>query len=163
MKILAIDPGPIESAYVIWDGKKITQKGKLENYTLLSELRLSWLLDSKGFDYDESVIEMIASYGMPVGQEVFDTCIWIGRFYDCFESNNKPIKLIKRKEIKLYHCGSMKAKDANIRQALIDRFEQTISGKERPKGILKGVSKDEWAALALAVYYFDLINHNLTI
>jgi len=36
MKTLAIDPGNIESAFVIWDGEIIYSKGKLKNEDLLS-------------------------------------------------------------------------------------------------------------------------------
>lgn len=62
---------------------------------------------------------MIASYGMPVGKEVFDTCVWIGRFIEAFDLE---YEYVYRKDEKMNLCHSMKAKDSNIRQALIDRF-----------------------------------------
>ncbi|MFA5300688.1 MAG: hypothetical protein WC389_21070 [Lutibacter sp.] len=153
MKVLAIDPGNIESAYVIWDGEKIHTKGKVKNDDLF--FKFTTLMIESDKYYDNVVIEMIASYGMPVGQEVFDTCVWIGRYYQKFESINHSVKLIKRGDVKLHLCNSRRAKDSNIRQALIDRFEPDITAKQRPKGILKGLTGDEWAAFALAVYYFD--------
>ena len=72
--VLAIDPGNIESAYCLIDKEtyKPIEFGKVDN------TRLLMLLGE--LDYKELAIEMIASYGMPVGKEVFDTCVWIGRF-----------------------------------------------------------------------------------
>ena len=80
--ILAIDPGNIESAYCIIDKHtyKPIEFAKVEN----KELREKLIEDLKFFPIDTLVIEMIASYGMPVGKEVFDTCVWIGRFMECF-------------------------------------------------------------------------------
>ena len=149
MKILAIDPGNIESAYVVFDGKQILQKGKVINSEMKSLITT--------LDYDVFKIEMIASYGMAVGKSVFDTCVWIGIFINTFRIASIESVYVYRKDVKMHLCNSVKAKDANIRQALIDRFEPELHPKQRPKGILKGVSKDIWSALAVAVYCYD--NH----
>ena len=63
-------------------------------------------------------IEMIAGMGMTVGQEVFDTCVWIGRFWQTvlWQAGYGPTQIFRREE-KLDLCGSLSAKDANIRQA----------------------------------------------
>lgn len=96
-------------------------------------------------------IEKIASYGMPVGAEVFDTCIWIGRFVQA--ASDIRHRLITRQAVKVHLCNSVKAKDSNIRQALIDRFGP-VGTKAKP-GALYGVKSHAWAALAVAVTAHD--------
>jgi hypothetical protein len=103
-------------------------------------------------------IEMIASYGMPVGAEVFDTCVWIGRFTQAWPAATVPIF---RKDVKMHLCGQTKAKDKNVRQALIDRFgpgKDKAIGKKAKPGPLYGYSGDLWAALAVAVTYYDSVS-----
>lgn len=75
---------------------------------------------------------MIASYGMPVGKEVFETCVWIGKFA---EASGMKESYIYRKDEKMNICHSMKAKDSNIRQALIDRFG-VVGTKKNPRLVL---------------------------
>ena len=75
MKLLAIDPGTEQSAYVIWDGKKILNKGIVDNDTMNS-------LCKAGELHDYFAIEMVASYGMAVGKTTFETVFWIGRFWE---------------------------------------------------------------------------------
>ena len=67
---------------------------------------------------------------MAVGKEVFDTCVWIGRFIQQAEEIGKGYSYIYRKDEKMNICHSMKAKDSNIRQALIDRFG-VVRNKEK--------------------------------
>ena len=78
---------------------------------------------------------MVASYGMPVGKEVFETCVWIGRFKELAIMNNKEVEYIYRKDEKMNICYSMRAKDSNIRQALIDRFGE-VGTKKKPRLVL---------------------------
>lgn len=139
-KILAIDPGPAESAYVIFDvaRNEIEDKEIIPNYDLLVRLREA--------DFDRIAIEMVASYGMPVGREVFETCVWIGRFIQTSAIEGFPVHLIYRKDVKMALCGNLRAKDANIRQVLLDML-----GKEKTKG----VHKDMWSALAVAMTYIQ--------
>ena len=86
-------------------------------------------------EYDLLVIEMIANYGMAVGKTVFDTCVWIGRFIEIAEHRHTETEYIYRKDEKMNICHSMKAKDSNIRQALIDRFGK-VGTKKNPRLVL---------------------------
>ena len=152
--ILAIDPGTDNSAFVLWDHieQKIYDKGIISNIDVLEMLER--LAKDKLIDCNVA-IEMIASYGMAVGKETFETVFWIGQFYHAWRNKN-PAVLIFRKDIKLHLCGSLKAKDSNIRQALIDRFG--APGTKNNAGILYKVSKDVWAAMALAVFFSDKLD-----
>ena len=91
---------------------------------------------------------MIASYGMAVGAEVFATCVEIGRMVEC----QPAALLIPRARVKLALCGSARATDANLRQALLDRYGGSGSaiGIRKAPGPLYGVKSHAWAALALA-------------
>lgn len=143
MRIIAIDPGTTESAFVLVDDDFIIlDHGKIPNERMIESLRL--------LDYDHCVIEMIASYGMAVGKEVFETCVWIGRFMERSSTNSSRIL---RRDVKLNMCGSVRAKDGNIRQALIDRFGSP--GTKKAPGHTHGLSADQWQAFALAVTCID--------
>lgn len=146
MTILAIDPGPTESAYVVWDGERITWKGKETNADMLTIIG-----NAKLDHHTRCCIEMIASYGMAVGAEVFETCVWIGRFMEAFGAER--CDRIPRIQIKNHICHSSRAKDGNIRQALIDRLG--LVGTKKAQGPLFGVSGDVWSALAVAVTWAD--------
>lgn len=143
--ILAIDPGNIESAYCLIDTTtyKPIEFGKVDNELLLIKLG--------ELDYKKLIIEMIASYGMPVGKEVFDTCVWIGRFVQ--RRKCCDFSYVYRKEEKLNLCNSMKAKDSNIRQALIDRFGGV--GTKKNPGWFYGFKADIWSAYAVGITYLD--------
>lgn len=143
--ILAIDPGNIQSAYCIIDEEtyKPVEFGKVDNKELLELIPYR--------DYSKAVIEMVACYGMPVGKEVFDTCVWIGKFLN--EINREEENLIYRKDVKINLCNSMKAKDSNIRQALIDRFGEV--GTKANKGFFYGFKSDIWSAYAVGITYLD--------
>lgn len=156
MTIFAIDPGPVESAYARMIGNSFDIGDKLPNNVLLKRL------DKEPYIADRIVFEMIACYGMPVGAEVFDTCVWIGRFMQA--CGNTPTDRITRNQVKNHLCHSSKAKDSNIRQALIDRFggKEKAIGKKASQGPLYSVSGDVWAALAVAVTWVDL-NHPATL
>jgi len=90
-------------------------------------------------------IEMVASYGMPVGREVFETCVWIGRFQQAWRAPEE-VRLIYRRDVKLHLCGSMRAKDPHVWQALIDKL-----GTKAAPGPLDGVKSHARSALAVAV------------
>ncbi|NII07239.1 hypothetical protein HBF25_12680 [Luteibacter anthropi] len=100
------------------------------------------------WDYPVVAIEMIASYGMPVGAEVFETVRWIGRFQQACR-DPEAVRLIYRKDVKMHLCGTPRAKDANIRQALIDKLG--APGTKKSPGPTYGVKSHAWAALGVAV------------
>ena len=161
--ILAIDPGNIESGYVFTtDNLEVIECGKINNDELIEKIERFYFYDSS--NKTQIAIEMVASYGMAVGCTVFETCIWIGRFMqkiiDLDNEGYKNIKCIYRKDEKMNLCNSMKAKDSNIVQALIDRFAPNTpnkgKGTKKEPGWFYGFKKDIWQAYAVAVTYHDL-------
>jgi hypothetical protein len=158
--VLAIDPGSTESAYALVDANtcRPLEFGKIANSHLLD------LLSSSDFapNADRYAIEMIASYGMAVGAEVFETCVWIGRYQQAIQQADPwaPCDLVKRQPVKVHHCHSAKAKDANITQALVDRFAPGEpnhgKGTKTAPGWFHGFRADVWQAYALGVYVADL-------
>lgn len=152
MKVFAIDPGNEQSAYCIMDDEyRLYEFAKLPNNDMLK------LLFEKLPETDEVVIERVASYGLAVGREVFETCEWIGRYT---QASTAPVEYVFRKDEKVYLCNDMRAKDSNIRQALIDRFAKfdfkNGRGTKSNPDVFYGVSKDIWAAIAVATTFFDM-------
>ncbi|WP_045764626.1 hypothetical protein [Xanthomonas albilineans] len=141
-RILAIDPGTTESGWCLLDNGRVVESGISSNYEMLTRL-LSW----DGYSGDILAIEMIASYGMAVGREVFETCVWIGRFQQAWRQPSE-VRLVYRRDVKLHLCGSAKAKDPNIRQALLDLIG--TPGTKKAPGPTYGVRSHAWAALAVA-------------
>lgn len=156
MTILAIDPGNTESAFCLMDAKyRPILCDKRENENVLSVIRNVDLLSRP----KTVVIERVASYGMPVGREVFDTCEWIGRFTEAALQEGMKTDFLFRLDEKMAICHDSRAKDANIRQALIDRFAR--HDKKNGKGTKKdpdwffGFAADMWAAYAVGVTWLD--------
>lgn len=150
MRILAIDPGNVQSAWCFIDTEtlKPLSFGKDENPVVLDSVQRIF--------YDEIVIERVASYGMAVGREVFETCEWVGRFT---QAARVPPDYIYRREEKLHICGDSRAKDANIRRAIIDRFAKhdlkNGKGTKKNPDWFYGFSADVWAAYAVGITYIE--------
>lgn len=160
MKILGLDPGPDDTAAVIFDAGKIEFAGVTSSEYLASTLPL--------LDYDVIACEHLQCMGMAVGKEVFETAYWIGHFRAVAQAIEKPFHRIYRNEEKMTLCGTMKAKDPNIRQALIDMLgpqwiKSEVPGRKKPKiirspGPTNGIHDDLWSALAVAVTFWKQQN-----
>lgn len=146
--LYALDPGTEQSALVTLFAGAVS--GKIyPNADLLTALRQPGMLGG------HLVIEEIASYGMPVGREVFQTVFWSGRFAEAWSRDAaRTWSLLPRRDVKLTLCGQARAKDPHIRQALIDRYGGSACA--RKGGVLAGIKSHLWAALALAVAFQQL-------
>ena len=158
--ILAIDPGTEQSAWVLYEAGKLHGFGITENVTMRALFNQALVKKC-----DHMAIEMIASYGMPVGKEIFETSLWIGRFIELWgvEHGLTTYTKVYRKDVKMCLCNSTRAKDSNIRQAILNRYPPTGGGKcpqvgiKKNKGPLFGVSKYTWAAIGVAITFSERI------
>jgi hypothetical protein len=137
---MAIDPGTTESGWCLYDAGRVIASGVEQNDDMLYRIGESVA--------DVLAIEMVASYGMAVGREVFETVRWVGRFQQTWRDPD-AVRLVYRKDVKMHLCGTPRAKDANIRQALIDLIGP--QGVKANPGPTYGVRSHAWPALAVAV------------
>jgi hypothetical protein len=148
--ILALDPGNTRSALVALDGLTVVGAWLEPNAAIRARLLGGpWSVE------DVLVVEQIQSFGMPAGAELFETCWWSGRFAECWAG---PSARLPRRDVKLHLCGTSRAKDGNVRQALLDRYgpgKDVAVGTKAHPGPLYGLKADLWAALAVGVTYHD--------
>lgn len=155
-RLIAIDPGTTHSAYVVLasDGRTVEAFGIRDN----DAIRV-FLGDPNLNNDSVMAIEMVASYGQPVGEEVFETVRWIGRFEEAWCRAHarwweaSPVLLIKRPEVKMALCYTTKGvNDSVIRQRVIDIYGgKSAIGTKKAPGPLYGLKADEWQALAIAL------------
>lgn len=155
--ILSIDPGTRQSGYVWLDNSstgghtpRVYERGVTGNSTLLAVCQ----------EYNKwgiLAVEDMQSMGDRVGQSVFRTCQWAGLFIGAWRAVNYT--LVRRTDVKKHHCPGMRAKDKDIRAALIARYEtdtQPAIGIKKHPGPLYGVSSHAWSALAIGLYVLDV-------
>jgi|TARA_Y100000310_G_scaffold107917_1_gene106410 hypothetical protein len=180
MKLLAIDAGTNESACLLMKDDGIDVM-KVEFHAILPNDSVIRIIEEHP---KLVIIEEVSHMGMPVGRDVFETVRWSGRFEQVARYRGGVVQYIPRMRIKLNLCGNARAKDPNIRQALIDRYggtDKAIGGKKcltckgkgwrgrfhdpctdchesgwrLKKGALYGITSHSWSALAVAVTYLD--------
>ena len=147
-----LDPGTLQSAIVVLESTPRATVVR-EHMTILNGLALTWLRNAP---LDATmVIEQIEAMGMAVGAETFETVFWSGRFYEAWPNTDRY--RLARRPIKLHLCGAMQAKDANIRQALLDKFggKDAAIGRKHAPGPLYGLKGHEFAALAVGVTWLE--------
>lgn len=148
MKILAIDPGSTQSAYLVWNGKKVEDAGKILN----TELR-DYLIRAAYKDLHHLVIEKVTIY-QRADNNIHDTILWTGRFIEAWTVD---YSLVTRSDVKSHLCPGLKgANDSTVIAALKDRFGRPSTKKNGPNLVYDKLKADEWQAFALAVTWWDL-------
>jgi hypothetical protein len=137
---IGVDPGPETHGVVVWNGQRVLSALNLSHHETIRFLKWHQKENSAVI-----AVEMIECFGMPVGKEIFKTVLNIGEIRYAV----RPCRLIPRRDVKLFLCNSMRAKDGNVRQALIDLLGP--KGTKAKPGPTFGLSAHTWSALAIAV------------
>jgi hypothetical protein len=130
MNVLAVDPGSSESAWVLMkDGVPVKWAKEPNSVVLQRTGRQTLSLNGRMVRLfaDVLAIEYVRLRGMPVMQQVLDTMFWTGRFVEAWDGPWTPTD---RLDVKMTLCGDSRAKDGNIRVAVIDHYggESAIGG-----------------------------------
>ena len=153
--IIGIDPANQYTAYCVCDSGTMRPLyfGREENRKALSEI-LERALECKAHGSVVIGIEGMQSYGNAVGKPTFESCYWIGYLQCYFDLYQIPHQLIFRSEEKMAICKRTRAKDSNIRAALVDIFEPYArnhgKGTKDNPSMFYGFKKDIWQAFAVA-------------
>ena len=137
--ILAIDPGTHQSGYCLYDAGRVITSGVMDNHDLLKIVA-----DDRS---DVLAIEKVVSYGRAVGQEVFDTCEWAGRFrqvWGCPDETLSVTRLQVKQALGLKGADDEAKVNKRLREVVGDK------GTKANPGPTFGVTSHAWAALGVA-------------
>jgi hypothetical protein len=154
LRVLAVDPGFTHSAWCLYEDGRVLEIDKAPNEDALNRVWNEGGINSMS----ETVLalEMVESFGMTVGREVFRTVLWTGRFGQSWKAEHVPV-LIPRRTVKLELCSTSRAKDKNVAQAVRDILgEPPTKARPNTKYPRRPVA-DEWAAIAVALTYARMV------
>jgi len=178
--IIGIDPGPNESGIVRgrFNGQAAEHGGSppaclIGQRALLAEI-------SGYFDSNESLldyplpqwcqhsllaIEWPATYGMAVGQSIFQTCFWAGRFVQRWFQLGGPIVVpILRSTVRNLLAGHVRATGQELRNAIYEMYggdRKAAHGTKKNPGPLYGISGHCMDALAVALALAKMIQEGI--
>jgi hypothetical protein len=143
--VIGIDPGTKQSAYVEWDGEFVLNAEITSNVQVLKYLR--------SIDKQTCVVfESMEPYGIVVGRDVLETCVWIGRMFQRARDMVGPqqVSRLPRRAVKK-HLRIGKGGDKAVRAALIQR----LGGERHPEDWYGNLKTHQWSALAIAVTWWE--------
>jgi len=185
-RYIAIDPGNTQSGVVYTNeplpgSQHVVTGENMPNDALREFLQSARLSAIRHELQDYLCVEYMVPRGMPTAAEEMDTMYELGRMVSAYYGTDSDERVIKipRHRVKSEICASPRAKDSNIRQALIDMYggqDVAIGGKKCPKckgkrtvgkkqtpctectdgwrlppGPLHGITKHAWQALGVLV------------
>ena len=160
MRLACVDPGSARSGFVLFDteAEEVIRSGNPYNRELLIQLQAAE-------DFDAVIFERFESFGpgSSFGESCIVTCFWTGCLSGAFDG---PQFFVKRSICKRHLCpNGRRIRDPEVRQACIDRWggqAKAIGKKATGYGPLHGVkTSHQWAALALAVYWVEVIEPDI--
>ena len=159
--ILAIDPGTTRSGLVVVERGLVEVAAKVDNEIALNYARSY----SNGSALETSIvcIERFEARGMPMSDDSVETVLFTGQLIEAVTCTKfAQLALLKRSKIKIALCGTARAKDANVRAALIDIWGDSIRKRKKDGTLSENqftIVSDAWAALAVATVYMQ--EHNI--
>ena len=160
--IIAFDPGNEQTGWVVVlaDNSKLLYKNKELNSECLKKLNI--FLNKEEFNIINVGIEYVSSYGMATNQTVLDTATFSGILAWIFRSRQIPCEFVFRKSVKMFLCGSVRAKDAEVNSRVREYVGEDNTQKnpniwywnefvEKYNGY-KYANNDIYAAIAVALY-----------
>ncbi len=164
MKILAIDPGNIETGFCVWNSKteKMVTKDYINNKLFLQNLDNKITTD---WGVEDVIIEMFSSYGGSFGQTSIDSCVFIGMLKEKLEWDHKVV-LVFRQTIKMHHCKTLRGvNDGAVNCILREKYGEDNT-KKKPNEVYwnkevekfggrKWMNGDIWSSMAIATWYCE--------
>jgi hypothetical protein len=148
--ILAIDPGPVRSGWVLFDGVRVLQSGDYDNPTILMAVysRACGTADMLALEEPEGMGQIASTALLRAA--------WQGGILEAKWPGLRAMRITRRRVLAHLLRGPKppgKSNDSRVRAALIDLVGP--QGTKAHPGPTYGVSGDAWAALAVAVTALD--------
>lgn len=156
MRVLGIDPGTAGAGVVVFDTtlrRAVFADGSMPNADVWSNLVDALIHRNPRAVFaavDLVVVEKVASYGRPVGEQVFTTVETAGEYVSICRLAAVPVERLTFPAVARHFCRSA-ANEASVRQVILDRFGPDPVGRKAAPGPLYHVKKHAWSALAVAL------------
>lgn len=148
--VIGVDPGTTQSGIVTLerDGR-VGVAQNIDNNEVMALLANTADIHRPGTTF--LAVEWIENMGMQMGQSTIRTVWWVGRFFQVWQPY--PVIEVPRREVKLKICGDSRAKDPNVRAALMGLYGEdpkAVVGTRKAPGPLYEVKSHAWSALGVA-------------